>query len=106
VKGDKPMSDKEMNNEPEQVRIKERPMKTFRAGAVSSAVWRRTGTGKDGQETVFWSVTFDKRYRDKEGKWESSRFLNANDIPKAILALQQAYSYVICEAATDDNLPF
>lgn len=98
------MNDKGMSDEV--VSAKERPVKTFRAGGVAAAVWKHAGTGKDGQQIAFWSASLDKRYRDKEGKWESSRFLNANDIPKAILALQKAYDYVVCEAKDDDNTPF
>ena len=103
------MSEREMADERrsgKEVSAKRMPVKTFRAGVVSAAVWRHTEAGRDGREMASWSVTLDKRYRDKEGIWKSSRSLNVNDIPKAVVALENAYSYVVCEAKDDDNTPF
>jgi hypothetical protein len=37
------------------------------------------------------------RYRDKAGNWKGTNSLSLNDLPKAILALQQAYEYLMRE---------
>ena len=37
------------------------------------------------------SVSFQKRYLDKNGEWQTSSYLDVNDIPKAILVLQKSY---------------
>lgn len=67
------------------------PVKKFNAGAVSVAVWENEG--KEGKS--FSSVTIDKRYMDKNEKWQSTSSFKPNDIPKAILALQKSYEYLM-----------
>ena len=36
-----------------------------------------------------------RRYKDQDGQWQSTNSLDVNDIPKAILALSQAYTYLV-----------
>ena len=68
------------------------PEKKFTVGAVSAAVWR---TGRqDDQGRPIYSVQLDRTYKDREGAWQSSRYLPVWDVPKAILALQKAYEYL------------
>ncbi|MBN2067210.1 MAG: hypothetical protein JW744_01955 [Candidatus Diapherotrites archaeon] len=66
------------------------PVKKFGVGAVQVAVWENEG--KEGNQ--FYTVSFDKRYKDKNDEWKSSSSLKLNDIPKAVLALQKAYEYL------------
>ncbi len=72
------------------------PVKKFNVGAVQAAVWNNDS--KEGKR--FFSVSFDKRYKDKEGNWKSSGSLMAGDLPKAILALQKAFEYVSLHEVT------
>lgn len=72
------------------------PVKKFNVGAVQAAVWDNDSKG--GKQ--FFSVSFDKRYKDKEGNWKSANSLMANDLPKAILALQKAFEYVSLHETT------
>jgi hypothetical protein len=66
------------------------PVKKFSVGGIQVAIWENDGN--EGRK--FYSVSFDRRYKDKEGNWQSTTSLGANDLPKAILALQKAYEYV------------
>ena len=66
------------------------PEKKFSVGCIQVAIWENEG--KEGNK--FQTVSFDKRYKDKNDEWKSSSSLKANDIPKAILALQKAYEYL------------
>ena len=66
------------------------PVKKFSVGGVQTAVWENDG--KEGRK--FYSVSFDRRYKDKNDEWKSTTSLKANDLPKAILALQKAYEFV------------
>ena len=66
------------------------PVKKFSAGGVQVAVWQNEG--KEGSS--FYTVSFDKRYKDKNDEWKSSSSLKTSDLPKAILALQKAYEYM------------
>ena len=72
------------------------PEKKFSTGAISATVWKNTGTSKKTGEAVeFRSVTLQRRYTDKEGKWQTSSSLRINDLPKASLVLQKAYEYLV-----------
>ncbi len=66
------------------------PIKKFSAGGIQVAIWENEG--KEGR--VFHSVSFDRRYKDKE-EWKSTNSLKTNDIPKAIIALQKSYEYLV-----------
>jgi len=79
----------------------EKPVKKFQAGGISAALWKNKLKLKSGQEIETLSVTLDRRYRDDNGEWKSSSSLRANDIPKAVLVMQQAYQYMVTKN-TDD----
>ncbi len=66
------------------------PVKKFSVGGVQVAIWENEG--KEGSK--YYSVSFDRRYKDKNDEWKSTSSLKANDLPKAILALQKAYEFV------------
>ncbi len=66
------------------------PIKKFAVGGIQVAVWKNEG--KEGRN--YYSVSFDKRYKDKNDEWKSSSSLKANDIPKAVLALEKAYEFI------------
>jgi len=72
------------------------PEKKFSTGAISATVWKNNGTSKKNSEPVeFKTVTLQRRYTDKEGKWQTSSNLRTNDLPKASLVLQKAYEYLV-----------
>ena len=66
------------------------PIKKFSVGGIQVAIWENEG--KEGVQ--FNSVSFDRRYKDKDGNWQSTTSLKMNDLPKAVLALQKAYEYL------------
>src|SRR5262249_26274704 len=43
---------------------------------VSAAIWKNDGTNGD----AFYNVTFERRYRDDAGKWQSSASFSLNDL--------------------------
>ena len=73
------------------------PVKKFRVGAVSCAVWQNDG--KDGSK--FFTVTMERRYKDKEGNWKSTNNLGVNDLPKAVLVLQKAFEFALLKESQD-----
>ena len=78
------------------------PEKKFKAGAVSATVWRNTITRKDGSSADILTVSFERRYKDKEtDEWKSTRSLRASDLPKAVVVLNKAYEYLILNSQTD-----
>jgi hypothetical protein len=51
-------------------------------------------------------VVIEVRFKDKKtGEWKGTNSLSINDIPKAILALQQAYEYLMAKPATGPKVP-
>ena len=74
-----------MSNKPETV---------FNIGAVRAAVFRNT-IEKNGQSIELPKVVIEVRYKDKTGQWQGTNSLSINDIPKAILALQKAFEYLM-----------
>lgn len=70
------------------------PEKKFMSGAISATVWHNQAPGKDGVVN-FRTVSFQKAYKDKSGKWQNSGNLRINDLPKASLVLQKAYEYLV-----------
>lgn len=71
------------------------PVKSLRAGALQVAVWENETTGDDGQARTFKTVSFERRYKNREGKWQSTNNLRVNDLPKAALLLHKAYEYMV-----------
>jgi len=70
------------------------PEKKFRAGAISATVWVNKGHKPNGEESEYKTISLERSYTDKEGKWQSTNSYRAADLPKAALVLQKAYEHV------------
>ena len=95
---DKPREDVacEVNN---MANEKTKPVKKFKAGAIDAAVWRNVNhQGKDGDDVVSYSLSMERRYKDKEGEWQGTNTFRANDLPKAALVLAKAYEFITMHA--------
>ena len=65
----------------------------FKHGRCSAAVFSKEVTR--GEKTFHVrSVSFQKRYLDKNGEWQTSSYLDVNDLPKAALVLSKAFDYL------------
>ena len=71
------------------------PEKKFRAGAISATVWHNRGHLASGEESEFRTVSLERSYTDKEGKWQATTTLRVNDLPRAEAALHKAYEYLV-----------
>lgn len=54
-----------------------RPKKVLKIGNIEAAAWEKTT--QDGK--VFYSYSFQKSYKNAEGKWANTAFFNASDLP-------------------------
>lgn len=72
---------------------KQRPIKTFSQGDVSVSIWFRDHLIK-GQPTRFYSLTFERTYRDNTGKFRYSRSFNPDDLGAIMSLCQQASDYL------------
>ncbi|MEK6901744.1 MAG: hypothetical protein AABX37_05350 [Nanoarchaeota archaeon] len=71
------------------------PEKKFRAGAISATVWLNKGQKATGEETEYRTVSIERSYTDKEGKWQSTNSMRVGDLPKATVVLQKAYESLV-----------
>ena len=79
------------------------PEIVFRHGTCRASVFENEY--KRGSESFsVKSVAFQHSYRDKNGEWQTSNSLRANDIPKAILVLEKAYDYVTSNGREDEEV--
>ena len=78
------------------------PIAKFQAGPVSSAVWENEVDVK-GRTVTILKATAQRRYRDKDDKWQSSGSLSRNEIPLAVYCLQKAFEKIIEEQSTQSS---
>jgi len=71
-----------------------KPETVFKVGAVRAAIFRNT-IEKNGRSIPLPKVVIEVRYKDKTGQWQGTNSLSLNDLPKAVLALQKAFEYLM-----------
>ena len=71
-----------------------KPEKTFKIGPVRASIFRNP-IQREGQNFMLPKVVLEVRYKDKNGEWKGTNSLSLNDLPKAVLALQSAYAYLL-----------
>lgn len=76
------------------------PEKRFKVGACSASVFANQVNSANGPG-VMKSVALQRTYKDKEGNFQHTTSFNANDIPKAVLALIKAYDYMTSDNRAD-----
>jgi len=78
----------------------QKPVAKFRTGQVSAALWENEITGQNGHTVSVLKATIQRRYKDKNGTWQSSGSFSRNEIPLAIYCLQKAFEKIV---ASDDE---
>ncbi len=78
---------------------KNMPEKKFSAGPIVATVWKNT-TEKNGKAAEYYTVSLDRRYKDRNDKWQSTNSMRVNDLPKITLVAQKAYEYLILKEPT------
>jgi len=71
------------------------PEMKFSTGGLTATIWENQGKNKTGEEVSYKTVSFQRRYMDKNGEWQSTTSLRVNDLPKASLVLQKAFEYIV-----------
>ena len=66
-------------------------------------IWENEVLTHEGQLIATKSVSFERRYKDKNGEWKSTNSLKVNDLPKATLLLSKAYEYLVLSGDNDEN---
>ena len=79
------------------------PLKKFRAGQVSCALWENEVTTKDGRTVTMLKATVERRYKDRNGDWESCNSFSRNEIPLVKYCLDKAFEAMIEEQTTQNG---
>lgn len=79
-----------------------KPERVFRMGAVRASIFRNT-LEREGESVPVPKVIIEVRYKDRTGKWQGTNSLSINELPKAILALQKAYEYLVSSDAEESR---
>jgi hypothetical protein len=76
------------------------PIKTLRTGDCSASIWSREFTAR-GEPRVFYSVSFERSYKDRDGAWKYTKSFDADSLG-AVVGLCQQASEFIAELQRDD----
>ncbi|MEA3430713.1 MAG: hypothetical protein U9R08_05550 [Nanoarchaeota archaeon] len=71
------------------------PEMKFSTGAIQVTVWKNEGQLKTGEKTEYRTVSFGRRYKDKNGEWKSTNSLRVNDLPRAVVLLNKAFEHLV-----------
>jgi hypothetical protein len=77
------------------------PEKVFRNGSCFASIFVNEILA-DGRVRQVRTVTFAKRYLDKDGNWQSTTSLSVNDLLKAVLVLQKCFEYLTSISSAAD----
>jgi hypothetical protein len=70
-----------------------KPIQKFKSGAVEACIWDNTKT-INGNQIASYGVTIDRKYKDKNGDWQNTSSLTVNDLPKAVVVLEDCYRFL------------
>jgi hypothetical protein len=83
------------------------PLAKFKAGQVSAAIWENEVQMPRGTVKIL-KATIQRRYKDRNGQWQSSGSFSRNEIPLAVHCLQRAFERIIDiqneEGGSDGNV--
>ena len=66
------------------------PVAKVRIGLITGSIWQRVS-----QEGTFYAVSFERRYRDKEGHWQTSHSFDTEDLLALAKLADQAHSRIL-----------
>ena len=72
------------------------PLKRFQVGACTATVFGNEVETANGK-VVQMHVVLQRAYKDKDGNFQNTSNFGVNDVPKAMLALHEAYRYVMID---------
>ena len=81
---------------------RQQPVKAFRAGSISCALFEND-IQVNGQVKTVLKATVARRSKDSDGNWKSSGSFSRNEIPLAIWCLEKAFDAIVGEQNGDGN---
>jgi hypothetical protein len=86
--------------------VKNVPEKRISTGGVSVTIWKNQGKKPTGESVEYRTISVQRGYKDKTGQWKNTHSLRINDLPKAILALNKAYEFVVLKEDRGEAISF
>lgn len=81
------------------------PEAKFRASPVTATIWKNKGTTATGEETEYFTVSFERTFKDKKtGEFKKTNSLRQSDLPKATLVLNKAYEFLALKETEHEGL--
>ena len=80
----------------------QRPLAKIRAGSVSCALWENQINVNGTPKTVL-EASIERRYKDRDGNWQSSTSFSRNEIPMAVFCLARAFDKIINEETASNG---
>lgn len=77
------------------------PIKTFRCGAITAAVWLESKV-IDQALVEMHSIKITKSYKDGE-EWKYTHSLSVEDLPKVALVANEAYKFIRLRVSDKDS---
>jgi hypothetical protein len=71
------------------------PERKFRAGAISATIWMNKSQKINGEESEYKTISIERCYTDKDGKWQSTNSMRVADLPKVMVVIQKAYEALV-----------
>jgi hypothetical protein len=84
-----------------------KPIKEFRVGVVSAAIWKNH-TERYGEPRESYSITFQRRYRDETtGQWETASTYTPHSLAGLLIVARKAQEYCLLVESedTDERAP-
>ena len=78
------------------------PIKRFQVGACTAAVFGNEVQTEKGM-VVLKHIVLQRSYKDKDGNFQNTSSFGINDAPKAMLALQEAYKFVVLDSRKEPS---
>lgn len=69
--------------------VKRQPIKTIRIDDCSASIWAREAVIR-GQATKFYSVSFERSYKDRDGSYKYTKSFDFESLGKVVHLVQQA----------------
>ena len=74
------------------------PVAKLRIGLISASIWQRST-----EKGTFHSVSFERRYKDGSGNWQTTHSFDTNDLLALSKLADQAHSKLIELRNADDE---
>lgn len=81
---------------------RQKPQWHVKAGLLQAACWKSILKSDQGKDRDFHTVTIQRAYKDKDGKWQYSQSLRRQDLLPMARLLEKAYDKLSASSKADE----